>query len=107
MKRIVFLSLVLLLVGLQSCSLIDKGYRPVDIIMTPVPGEYTAPISVTIGARDDIAVYYTTDGTDPHTSSTVTQGRLVTVSQSLTIWAFGMINDSIATIDYKGLYTVK
>lgn len=54
------------------------------------PGVYSEPIQVelTVSNPDDAVIYYTTDGTDPTTESTVYSGP-ITISESTIIKAFG------------------
>lgn len=69
----------------------------------PAAGEVTSGTEVTISsATDGATIYYTTDGTDPTTSST--QGTSVTITATTTIKAIavksGMANSEIATAQY-------
>ena len=69
----------------------------------PAAGEVTSGTEVTISsATDGATIYYTTDGTDPTTSST--QGTSVTITATTTIKAIavkeGMANSEVATAQY-------
>ena len=72
---------------------------------SPAAGEVTSGTEVTISTTTDGAtIYYTTDGSDPTTSST--QGNTVTITSATTIKAIavkdGMTNSEVAT----ALYTI-
>jgi hypothetical protein len=71
---------------------------------SPAPGTYTSPQSVTIGdATASAAIYYTTDGTTPTTSSTrYTGGIWQSSTQTLKAIAVltGYANSSVATANY-------
>lgn len=70
---------------------------------SPAAGEVDSGTEVTISTTTDGAtIYYTTDGTDPTTSST--QGSTVTINSATTIKAIavkdGMANSEVATAQY-------
>lgn len=70
---------------------------------SPAAGEVTSGTEVTIScATNGATIYYTTDGTDPTTSST--QGTSVTITATTTIKAIavkeGMANSEVATAQY-------
>ena len=69
-----------------------------------VTGVYTAPISISLSSvTDGASIYYTIDGSDPTTSSTLYTGAF-TVSTTTTVKAIaikeGMDNSSVATVTY-------
>ena len=71
---------------------------------TPAGGEYTAAQSVTIAcATEGATIYYTLDGTDPTTASTV-YSAAIEIGETKTVKAFavkeGMNNSEIATATY-------
>lgn len=71
---------------------------------TPAAGVYTSAPSVEISsATDGATVYYTTDGTEPTTSSSV-YGSAIIVSETTTIKAIavkaGLDNSTVATATY-------
>lgn len=77
-------------------------------IVTPESGIYDAPITVTMTVTNptDATIYYTTDGSDPTTESTVYEGPF-TVSESCVIKAFATAasyGDSTIT---RKLYTIE
>lgn len=77
-------------------------------IVTPDSGIYDAPITVTIAVTNpvDATIYYTTDGTDPTTESTVYEGP-ITISESCVLKAFATAasyGDSAIT---RKLYTIE
>ena len=70
----------------------------------PAAGTYTSAQNVTIStATDGAIIYYTTDGTDPTTSSSVYNSS-INVSQTTTIKAIavkeGIDNSAVATAEY-------
>ena len=71
---------------------------------TPAGGEYTAAQSVIIAcATEGATIYYTLDGTDPTTASTV-YSAAIEIGETKTVKAFavkeGMSNSEIATATY-------
>lgn len=71
---------------------------------SPAEGEVTSGTEITISsATNGATIYYTTDGSDPTTSST--QGTSVTITATTTIKAIavkaGMANSAIATANYS------
>ena len=76
---------------------------------TPAAGVYTSVQNVTISsATDGATVYFTTDGTDPTTSSSV-YSEPISVSETTTIKAIavkaGLDNSTVATATYTILTT--
>ena len=77
---------------------------------TPAPGFYTSPVSVSIASGTaNAAIYYTTDGTIPTTSSTL-YTTPIPVSQTTTVKAIataaGYTNSPAATATYTFPVTV-
>ena len=75
-------------------------------VISPPAGTYTSPVTVTMAdaeATSGAAIYYTTDGTTPTTSSTPYTGK-ITVSSTETIEAIaaisGYYNSAVASAKY-------
>ena len=92
---------------MQEIALTVSG-TPVVTVATPTfspaAGAYAAAQAVTIScATDGAAIYYTTDGTEPTTGSTVYSGP-ISVSETTTIKAIavkdGMNNSEVASAAY-------
>jgi PKD repeat protein len=70
---------------------------------SPAAGNYDAPQSVTISSFAGAAIYYTTDGSTPTTSSALYSGPIV-ISQNTTITALaavsGMVNSAVTSAAY-------
>src|SRR5205085_1265913 len=70
----------------------------------PDPGAYDSPQSVAITSTTGAAIYYTTDGTTPTTSSTLYTGP-ITVGSSQTVKAIGVLahwtNSAVGSAAYK------
>jgi alpha-amylase len=85
-----------------SCSLVPPASAPT---FSPVAGMYTSAQTVSItSATSGAAIYYTTDGTVPTTSSKLYSGSIA-VSSSLTINAIavkaGLDNSSVSSAAYS------
>ena len=85
-------------------TLSDGAQTVATPTFSPAAGTYTEVQNVTIGcATAGATIYYTTDGTDPSSSSTEYTGA-ITVDQSMTIKAIavkdGMTTSAVATADY-------
>lgn len=81
-----------------------SGTAAITPSFTPAPGMYTSPITVNISSgTDNAAIYYTTDGTTPTTSSTLYTSP-ITISQTTTVKAIataaGFSNSPVATATY-------
>ncbi len=70
---------------------------------TPAAGRYTEPQQVTIACKTaDATIYYTTDGTEPTTESTV-YTEAITISKATTVKAVAVVDDDmsdVATANY-------
>ena len=64
---------------------------------TPVAGTYFVAQNVTITAEDGATIYYTTDGTDPTTSSTV-YSTPIAVSQTTTVKAIAVKGEQVSPV---------
>lgn len=71
---------------------------------SPVAGVYSAAQSVEISADNGATVYYTTDGSEPTTSS-ATYSAAIAVNSDMTIKAF-VVKDGIATGIVTATYTI-
>ena len=71
---------------------------------TPDGGTFTSAQSVTISAANGATIYYTTDGSEPSTSSAVYDGNAITISTTTTLKAIavkeGYKNSEIASATY-------
>ena len=97
--------------GLVTISKIEYYYTPSSTTetvatptFTPAAGTYTSAQNVTIStATDGATIYYTTDGTDPTTSSSV-YNSAIAVNSTTAIKAMavkeGMDNSVVATAEY-------
>ncbi len=99
--------LVVLLLG--SCS--NLGVSDVAILptMSPAAGTFSIPTEVTIQSRGGYTIYYTTDGTDPKTGSTVASKAspvTITVSQTTTINARAGLSSSDLSDLVTATYTI-
>ncbi len=75
-------------------------------VITPAGGSYTSPQSVTItDATTGATIYYTTDGTNPTTSSTVYAGP-ITVASSETINAVAVATGFTESAVASAVYTI-
>jgi hypothetical protein len=73
--------------------------------LSPTPGSYTTAQTVTLSAPGSDAIYYTTDGSTPTTSSNLYTGPItVSVTETIKAIAFtvGLPNSSVAS----GTYTI-
>lgn len=96
--------------GWNNSDIVSATYTEKEIVQAPIlnltPGTYNAPQSNTITcATDGATIYYTTDGTEPTTSSnTIESGKSISISQTTIIKAFackdGMTNSNITTETY-------
>jgi hypothetical protein len=73
---------------------------------SPYPGTYTTPQTVTIAdASPGVAIYYTTNGSTPTTSSTLYTGPL-TISTTTTLQAIAAGNGFAASSENFGIYRI-
>ena len=96
--------------GWNSSQIVSATYTEKEIVHTPVlsllPGSYTSTQNNTITCTTEGAtIYYTTDGTEPTTSSkTITSGNTIEITQTTTVKAFaykeGMTKSSIISETY-------
>ena len=96
--------------GWNSSQIVSATYTEKEIVHTPVlsllPGSYTSTQNNAITCTTEGAtIYYTTDGTEPTTSSkTITSGNTIEITQTTTVKAFaykeGMTKSSIISETY-------
>ncbi len=91
----------------SSSSLYWYWYRVAAPTFSPAPGTYSSAVSVALSdTTAGAAIYYTTDGTTPATSSTLYTGPIA-VSSSTTVKAIatksGLYNSAVAS----GTYTIE
>jgi hypothetical protein len=91
----------------HTISFTYQGTSPVDMpVFTPRAGIYTEAQTVTITCRDKKAtVYYTLDGTDPTTESTV-YTEPISVSDNMTIKAIAVTDTECSYIS-TGEYVIR
>ena len=95
---------------LQIYPLSDEGIVPSAILLTaptftPAAGAYTGELDVTIANPDGKGtLYYTTDGTDPTTASTVYSGA-IKLTETTTIKAF-IVNGEDQSAIISSTYTI-
>jgi sugar lactone lactonase YvrE len=73
--------------------------------LSPAPGSYSGAQSVTLSSTAGATIYYTTDGTQPTTSSTVYSGP-ITVSANETITAFAGGTGFVSSATAAGRYSL-
>lgn len=82
----------------------ETAPRVMTPVISPAPGNYTAPFSVTItDPTAGATIYYTTDGTSPTTSSTkYTSPFTVSVSEQIIAMGVlsGYVNSALASASY-------
>lgn len=91
-----------------SITVETVGTLPVGApTMTPSAGTYAASQSVSLSSSTvGASIYYTTDGTTPTTSSTLYTGTPVSVAQSKTIKAFGVLANWADSPVSSAVYTL-
>jgi hypothetical protein len=80
--------------------------RPGIPIPDPTPGEFTAAgASVTLGSDGSLAIYYTTDGTTPTTSSTPFTGA-ISILTTTTLKAIGANQGGLSDV-FTGTFSIQ
>lgn len=77
--------------------------------VSPAPGTYTGPLTVTLGLNESGTVYATTDGSDPTSSPTrvtLTGSGSVTLTSSGTVKAYGVDTAGNASAEQSYAYTL-
>ena len=75
--------------------------------LSPLPGTYNTPQSVTISdATPGVSIYYTLNGSTPTTSSTLYTGVAIPVSTTTTINAIAVGNGYAASLVKTGTYSI-
>ncbi len=83
----------------------DVTPTPAAPTFSPAGGTYTAAQNVTITAASGATIRYTTDGTDPTTSSSLYSSAL-TVSETTTVKAIAIVNNVVSPIA-TATYTIE
>jgi hypothetical protein len=87
----------------ETFSTANFTIKPPVTTIFPPGGTYAAPVSVTLTANQPATIYYTTNGLEPTTASTVYSGAL-TVSVSTTLKYFAKVtggaSESVKTVVY-------
>lgn len=79
------------------------------VSVSPAPGTYTGPLTVTFSLNESGTVYATTDGSDPRTSSTrvaLASGGSLTLNASATVQAYAVDAAGNASAVQSYAYTV-
>ena len=79
--------------------------KPAAPTFSPTGGTYTSSQSVTISATSGAAIYYTTNGDTPSTSSTLYTGP-ITISSTTTLKAIA-VNDNLSSEVATASYTIR
>lgn len=82
----------------------NTGLTPMEPTISPVSGTYAPGQEVTITAVDGASIYYTTDGTEPTTSSPQ-YIEAITVNETATIKAIAVKNNLISPVA-EATYTI-
>ena len=92
--------------GCQLVSLTLPAVAIADPVFDPAGGTYTAPVEVSITcATEGATIYYTLDGTDPTSASTLCTST-ITISETTTIKAIAYNEDEEASNIVSATYVI-
>lgn len=84
-----------------------RDNMPACVTATPEPGQYDKTTSVKLSSSEGAKIYYTVDGSQPTTKSTLYDGKSINVNETITLRAFAVNNKNILSeTEFNGSYIV-
>jgi hypothetical protein len=85
---------IVALLGFMGCAqVLGINYIALSPSFDPPPGVYYSAQGVTLSADAGVAIYYTTDGSDPTSTSTKYDGTPIPITHTLTLKAIAQDDD--------------
>jgi hypothetical protein len=91
--------------GNKASSVLDS-YKVSEPSPSEIPGTLSEPVDLTLIAQDDCSIYYTLDGTEPTTKSTLYSEPIKIEKDSVTIKAFAVNSIGVTSNTVTLAYTV-